>query len=142
MPDLGEKFPNDLPELFLRNLLFDVFVRAVEIRRIGAEAVRAKERADEDDARFGERGVGANVFRDFDAEAALQIDVDDGEIGVRTGNERQRRLAALEHRHVKTEAAEMLREKCAERARLVGDDGNAAPFLRQRRLVESCGTAS
>ena len=41
VPNLRKKFADNLAELFLGNLLLDVLVRAVEIRRISAEAVGA-----------------------------------------------------------------------------------------------------
>ena len=133
--DLGEELADDLAELFLRDLLFDVFVRAVEVRRIGAEAVGAEERADEDDARVLERRVGLDLLGHFDAELALEVDVDDDQVGARAADEVERRVAGLEVRDVEAEAAEVLAEERAERARLVGDGGSAAARMRRAAQV-------
>ena len=135
---LREELAQDLAELFLRDLFFDVFVGAVEVRRIRAEAVRAEQCADQNHARLFELGIGLDLLGDFDAELSLEIDVDDDEIGARGADVFERGIAGLEVLDFEAEAAEMLAEKMAERARLIGDRGDAAAAQtsgRRRRFV-------
>src|SRR5205085_10724895 len=113
-PHLGEKLADDLAKLFLRNLLFDVLVGAVEIRRIRAKAIRAEQRADENHARLRKRRIGFDLFRDFDAELPFELDVDDDELRARLAHELERWIAGLEVFDGEAEAAEMLAEKLAE----------------------------
>ena len=141
VPDLGEEFADDLPELFLRDLLFDVFVRAVEVRRIGAEAVGAEERADEDDARVRERRIGLDLFGHFDAELALEIDVDDDQVGARAADELERRLAGLEVRRRRSRGGEDARRGRSGRGAARRRWRRCGGSLRQRRVVQRRGPA-
>ena len=134
MADLRKEFANDLPELFLRNLLLDVFVGAVEVRGVSAEAVGAEQRTDQDDPGVIEAGVGADVFGHFDAEPAFEIDVHDDKVGMGAADEVEGRLAGFERRYVEAKAAKVLDQKRPEGTRFIGDDGDTPGRCPGRRL--------
>ena len=76
--------------------------------------------------------IGLDLLGNLDAELALEVDVDDGEVGARAADELERGLAALEELDVEAEARQVLAQERAEGAGLIGDGRDAAT----RRGVE------